>query len=124
MAALAEPRRQLARGGGLARALQAGHQDHRGRPGSEVEAGRVLAQQGDQLVADDLDHLLGGRKGRHHLLAHSLLPDVVDKLLDHVQVDVGFEQGDADLPQSVPDIFFGDGALTAEILEGPLQLVG
>ena len=100
--------------------MQAGHQDHGGRTGSEVEAGRVFTQQGDQLVTDDLDHLLGRRKSGHHLLAHRLLPDVVDKLLDHVQVDVGFEQGYADFPQGVPNIFFGDGALTAEILEGPL----
>ena len=51
-------------------------------------------------------------------------PDVVDQLLDHVQVDVGFEQGHANLAQSLPDIFFGDGALAAEILEGPLEFFG
>ena len=62
VAALLEPGGQLAGGGGFAGALQAGHQDDRGRLRGELEAGRVFAEQGDQLVADDLDDLLGGRE--------------------------------------------------------------
>jgi hypothetical protein len=49
---------------------------------------------------------------------------VVNQLPDYIQVDVGFEQGDPNLAQGFSDIFLGDGALTAKILEGPLQLVG
>ncbi len=61
MAALLEPCGELAAGGGLARALKAGHQDHRRRLRSEFEARCVFAQERDQLIADHLDDLLGGR---------------------------------------------------------------
>ena len=53
-------RASLADGGGLARALQADHQDRRGRR-AERERGIFLAQGLDQRVMDDLDDLLAGR---------------------------------------------------------------
>ena len=59
-AALLQPGRELARGGGLAGALQAGHQNDGGRLRGEPELGSVFAQERDQLVAHDLDDLLGG----------------------------------------------------------------
>ncbi len=43
--------------------------------------------------------------------------------LDDVEVDVGLEEGGADLAEGVGDVFFGDGALAAEGLEGALELV-
>ena len=60
--ALFEPGGELAGGGGFAGALQAGHENDGGRLGGEFEARRVFAEEGDQLVADDLDDLLGGRE--------------------------------------------------------------
>ena len=62
VAALFEPGRELAGGGGFAGALQAGHENDRGRLRGEFEAGRVFAEEGDELVANDLDDLLGGRE--------------------------------------------------------------
>ena len=40
---------------------------------------------------------------------------------DDVEVDVGFEQGDADFAQGFGDVFFGERALAAEGLEGALE---
>ena len=52
----------------------------RGRLRGELEARRVLAQQRNQLVAHDLDHLLGGRKRGQHLGAHGLHADLLDQV--------------------------------------------
>ena len=62
VAALFEPGGELAGGGGFAGALQAGHEDDGGRLRGEFEAGRVFAEEGDELVANDFDDLLGGRE--------------------------------------------------------------
>ena len=75
----------------------------------------------DQLVADDLDDLLGGRERGEHFGADGFGADVLDELADDVEVDVGFEQGDADFAQGFGDVFFGERALAAEVLEGALQ---
>ena len=71
--ALLEPQRELGGGGGLARALQADHQDgHRRR---RLRSGRraSCAQHLDQGVMDDLDHLLAGRDRADDLLADARL---------------------------------------------------
>ena len=123
MTALLEPGGQLAAGGGLARALQAGHQDDGGRLRGKLESSRVLAQQRDQLVAHNLDDLLGGRERRQHLGAHGLGADVLDQLADDVEVYVGFEHRHADFAQGFLNVFFGQRALAAEVLEGALEFV-
>ena len=124
VAALLEPCRQFSAGCGLAGSLQPGHQDDRRRLGGEVETRRVFAQQRDQLVAHDLDHLLGGRERGEHFSANSLGANVLDQVVDDLQVDVGFEQRDADLAQSLGDVFFSERALAAKVLEDALQFVG
>ena len=78
----------------------------------------------DQFVADDLHHLLGRRQRGHDLLAHRLLADVVDQVLDDLEVDVGLQQRQADLAQRLVDVLLGQLALPAEILERALQLFG
>ena len=80
-----------------------------------------LAEEFDELVADDLDDLLGGRERGKHLAANGFGADVLDELVDDVEVDVGFEQGDANLAQGFADVFFGEGALAAKGFKGPLQ---
>ena len=121
---LLEPVRELARSGGLAGTLQTRHQHNRGRLGGELQFGRVFAQDGDQFVANNLDHLLGGRKRGQHLLAQRLFADVLDQFFDDVEVNVGFEQRHADFFQRFADVFFRQGALSAQILKGTLQLIG
>ena len=58
-ALLLEPAGQLGRVGGLARALQAGHQHDGGRLRGEGDPDRLAAEGGDELLVDDLDDLLG-----------------------------------------------------------------
>ena len=123
VAALLEPVGQLARGGGLAGTLQSGHQHDRRRLRGELQLGGVFAQDADQLVANDLDHLLGGRERRHHLLAQRLLADVVNQFFDDLEVDVGLEQRHADFFQRFADVLFRQRALSAQVLKGALQLI-
>ncbi len=122
MAAFFEPGSQLAAGCGFAGALQAGHQDDGGRLRGEFEAGSVAAEEFDQLVADDLDDLLGGRERGKHLGANGFGADVLDEFVDDVEIDVGIEHGDADLFEGLIHVFFRESALAPEGLEGSLQL--
>ena len=46
--------------------------------------------------------------------------DVLDELLDDAEVDVGFEQGDADFAQSGFHVLGGELAFAAQVLENPL----
>ena len=121
---LLQPLSKLARGRRLPRSLQTRHQDHARRLRALLEARRVLAQQVDQLVAHDLDNLLGGTECRRHLGAHRLVPDVLHQLVDDGQVHVRFEQGEADLADGLGDVLIGDGALATEVLKGALKLIG
>ncbi len=99
VAVLRKPARQLAGGGGLARSLQPDDQHHGRRLVGHPQLGLVAAQRLDQLVADDLDHLLGGRQRGQHLFALRLFLDGFDELLDDAEMDVGFEQRHANLAQ-------------------------
>ena len=48
-----------------------------------------------ELIVDDLDDLLGGVEPVQDLLAHGLGLDPGLEILDHLVVDVGFEEGQA-----------------------------
>ncbi len=122
--ALFEPGGELAGGGGFAGALEAGHENDRRRLRGEFEAGRVLAEEGDKLVADDFDDLLGGGKGGEDFGADGLDANLLDEVAGDVEVDVGFEQGSADFAQGFGDVFFSERALAAEGFEGALEFVG
>ena len=121
MPASLEPVRQLARSGGLAGALQSGHEHDRRRLRCELHARRVFAESLDQFVAHDLDDLLAGRKRGQHFLAHGLGLDAVDQLLDHFEVDVGFEQREPDFAQRLANVFLAQPGLAAKALKRALQ---
>ena len=57
------------------------------------------------------------------LFADGAGADVLDELGDDGEVDVGLEEGEADLAEGVGDVLVGDGALAAEGLEGTLEFV-
>ena len=88
-----------------------------------MEAGGVFAEDVDEFVVDNFDDLLGGGERGGDLFAHGAGADVFDELVDDGEVDVGFEEGEADLAEGVGDVLVGDGALTAEGLEGTLEFV-
>jgi hypothetical protein len=81
--AVFEQQRELAAGGGLARTLQAGHQNDGGRGGGEVEVGILAAHQTGQFFVDDADQRLPGRQAGEHFLAQRAGLHRLDERLDH-----------------------------------------
>ena len=77
----------------------------------------LAAENGDQFVIDDLDHLLGRVEGAGKLGGASLLLDRGNEVLDHREVDVCLEQRNPDLACCRVDIGLGQSALAAEVLE-------
>ena len=121
---------QLGGGGGLAGALQAGHQDHRRRLGGEVQLGHGLsapcrlAHGGGELAVHDAHQRLARRQRAHHLLAERLVLDAGDEVAHHRQRHVGLEQRHAHLAQHVLHVVFGDAGLAAHRLDEARQAVG
>ena len=66
-----------------------------------LEAGRVLAKYVDEFVVDDFNDLFGRRERGGDFLADGASADVVDELGDDGEVDVGLEEGEADLAEGV-----------------------
>ena len=121
---LAQMAGQFGRGCGLARALKPGHHNHRGRTRRERQvAGRTPHQLG-QLVRDDLDHLLAGVELPDDVGAQCPLLDRCGERLDHLEVDVGLQQCQADLPHGGGDVLFGQRPSPADIGERGLELFG
>jgi len=73
MAVFASKQRELDRGGGLARALEADQHHHR-RRGAVVEAFRISTEKVDELRVHLLDHLLRSRQARRDLSAGEPFP--------------------------------------------------
>jgi len=98
------------------------HQNDCGRLRGEFETRRILAQHRDQLVAHDLDDLLGGDSAVS-TRSDGLRADLLDEIADDVEVDVGLEQRYANFAQGFDDIFFGERALATEGFKGALQFI-
>ena len=117
-----EPAAELGGRGGLARALQAGHQDHARQPRAEHQRARLgAAQHLDHLVAHDAQHGLIGRQALQDVLAHRTGAHALDELLRDAEVDVGLEQGEPDLAKRRVDLGLAEDTLAAEGPEYPLE---
>jgi hypothetical protein len=94
--------------GRLARSLQSAHQDHGGTAGREDEVTTRAAHQRGELVVDRLDHGLARVEGLRDLLAGEALPQRGGELLDDLEVDVGLEQGEANLAEGLVHVVLGE----------------
>ena len=120
--ALLQAMGQFGGGGGFPAALQADHQDRRRRCRRQIQRRRLGAQHLDQIVMDDLDHLLAGRDRTQDLLADGPLAHLVDEGFDHVEGDIGFQQGDAHFAQGGVDVALFKGAAPLQPLEHIAEL--
>ena len=66
---------------------------------------------------DDFHNLLTGSHRGKHFGAHGLFFNGLHKVAGHVEVHVGFEECTAHFAQRFGDIFFGELALPAQVLE-------
>ena len=111
--------------GGLARTLQADHQDGGGRVVDAQRLGGVVALQDlDQLVMDDLDDLLAGADRFRDRSAGGLGRDGLDEVARHRQRDVRLQQGHAHLAHGGGDVLLGQGALLGQPVEDAAQAIG
>ena len=117
---LGQPLPQLARRRRLAGALQPEQQDDARPLGRRLQAPLGIAEERHHLVADDLDDLLRGREAPKDLLPHRAVADTVDEGLDDLEVDVGFEQRQANLAKRGLDQVFGETPLPPKRLENGL----
>ena len=88
---LAQHLGQLAARRGLARALQSGHQDHRGRRGRKIERGIGLPHQRDKFAMHDTHQRLAGGEAAHYLLTQRAFAHPLDEVPHHRQRDVRLE---------------------------------
>ncbi len=114
---------ELGAGGRLARALQAGHQDHGGAVRSEGQVATGAAHQSGQLLVDDLHHLLARIEAFQHLGAEAALLQRLGEAFDDLEVDVGLEQGEADLAHRLGDVVLGQRPVGPDVGERRLQLL-
>ena len=111
---------ELAREGGLSRAVEARHEDD-GRMALQVQFGRFASHEGGQLVVHDFHHQLAGLHGGEHVLPQRLLLHRVGERLGHLVVHVGVEQCAAHVLEGFGHIDFGDFPFTFQYLERPFE---
>ena len=85
------------------------------------QAALGVAEQRQQLVADDLDDLLRRRQAALHRLVGGAIADAIDERLDDLQVDVGFEQRGADVAQHALGRLGGEADVAPQRLEDVLE---
>ena len=124
VALLTQPAAQLAGERRLTGALQPGQHDHRRRLLGELQPPGLAAEDGDELLVDDLDDLLRRVQRAGYLLTAGPLLDRRDELAHHRQGDVGLEQRDADLARRRVDVGVGEPALAAQVGEDRGQAIG
>ncbi len=115
--------RELGRGRGFARSLEAHHHHDRRRDGAELEPLFPLAQHCDQLVVHDLHELLRGRHRLEGRDAGGRFLDTLDELARQLEVDVRFQQDPAYFAESVLDVGRCQDAPPAQTGERRFQLL-
>jgi len=69
-----------------------------------LDAGVLGAQQHDEFVVDDLDHLLARLDGLEDLLAEGLGLDGLDEIAGNLEMDVCLQECKSHIPEGVADI--------------------
>jgi hypothetical protein len=108
---------QLGRGGGLARALQTGHQDDGGGLRGQVDVGHTFAHGGGQLLVHDAHQRLAGVERARHFLAQRLVLHAGYEVAHHGQRHVRLEQRHSHFAQHVLHVGFGDAGLASHGLD-------
>ena len=115
---LAQFERQLATGGGFTRPLQTAKHNRNGRAGSQIQLVVLTAtHQQAQFITNDLDHLLTRGQTLQNIMTNSTFTHRSHKVFDHLEVNVCFQQCQADLTHSLLNIVFSQTTTAAKLLE-------
>jgi hypothetical protein len=115
---------ELADGGGLARTLQAGHQDDCRRLCRQIQSAVGVAHQSGEFTVNDTDQSLSRAQRSDHLFADGFFLDGGDQFLDCRQGYVRLQQGQANLAQGIGDVGFGQACFTAQCLHDAGKALG
>ena len=109
-----QPQGQLCAAGGFPGTLQPDHQEDARGLFRKLQLGLGTAQQLNQLVANNLDHLLPGSQGFQDFLSKSPLLDALDKLLGDFEMNIRIQQGIAYFARGLLDMTPGDSSLSGK----------
>jgi len=101
--------------------VQTAHEDAL-RTAAELQVGVRGAQQRDQFIVDDLDHLLARLDRLDDFGADRLLPHRLDEILRDLEIHVRIQQRHAHVAQGVGHVIFADATLAGQVAEDVLQL--
>jgi hypothetical protein len=110
--------------GGFSRALKAYEHYHGRRLGGHRYLGVFLAHRFRQLVADDLDHHLGGSQALQHVPADGPFAYSGDEILDDLIADVRLEQSEPHVAHSLFYVALRQPALAPELFKRRRELFG
>ena len=111
-----EPFAHFPGGRGFTGALKADDEPDGRRARAELRLG-FAAEKVGELVANDFDDLLIGRKLQQHFLAEGFVADVGDELVRNGEVYVAIEERFADFGEAGIEMLLGEFALAAHVLE-------
>lgn len=106
-------------GCGFSGAVEAAEENAGG--GIEVERGGIAAEELGEFVVEDFDDLFARFDGFEDIDAEGFFFDAGDEIFGDGELDVGFEESDADFAQGIGDVGFGDAAYAAEVAEGFIE---
>jgi hypothetical protein len=89
----------------------------------ELEWGGFISEQLDQRIVENFDDLLSGRNRLQDFLAHRPVLHRIDECLGDGQIDISFEQCQANFPQRLRNIRFADPAKSAQFLEYAVETI-
>ena len=86
------------------------------------DAINLLSEKKVSLPKADDGSIIPGTAG-WYAVSDGLGGDGLDKILDHLEVDVGLQQRQAHLAHGLPDIAFGQASLGAQLFENVIEFV-
>ena len=101
--------------------MQTGHQ-HATGIAAQLDSRVSRAEQVNQLIVNDFDNLLPGLNALDHFLAQGLGFDALNEIARDLEIDIGFQQCQPHLTQSIADVFLRNFAQPTQVLEGVLEL--
>ena len=89
---------------------------------AELETSIRGTEKFDQFIVDNFDDLLARLDAKKDFLTDGFVFNAVDEIAGDLKIDVRFEQGETDFAEGLADVFLGDFAEPAQVLEGALKL--
>ena len=118
LALLAHISGKLCTVGGFTCTLQTYQHADAGVFAAYIQLNALAAHKSYELLVDDLDDHLCGRKAFKYISAHSTLADFFYEVLDYLVAYVGLKKSQTNLAHCLFNIRFAEAALAAELFEG------